>query len=102
LETSPYIAQRLPYCGIFVEEKWEEKKGILRSNKDRPMVLFTVINPNIKRGYSPCVIHVSYSTVHPSKILHSELLNNELRAKKEDMFKYLFQSNNLTSENVCL
>jgi hypothetical protein len=54
LETSPYIAQRLPYCGVFVEEKWEEKKGILRSNKDRPMVLFTVINPNIKRG---SVIH---------------------------------------------
>ncbi len=55
---------------VFVEEKWEEKKGILRSSKDRPMVLFTVSNPNIKKDSeftqlfsvacpSPCVIHIS-------------------------------------------
>jgi hypothetical protein len=32
--------------------------------------------------------------LHPSKILHSELSNNGLRAKKEDMLKYWFESNN--------
>jgi hypothetical protein len=27
LETSPYIAQRLPYSGFFVEENGKRKKG---------------------------------------------------------------------------
>jgi hypothetical protein len=79
---------------VFVEEKWEERKGILRSNKDRPMVLFTVINPNIKKvlvilwdlPFSLC----DSNWLHPSKILHCELLNNGLIAKKEDKLKKLY------------